>query len=60
MTRQLKNKIGYKLNDKVSKLLKEGKRKTLVLQSGMTIQYDSGDENRIEWLIDRINNVSGN
>ena len=57
MERKLKNKIAYKLNDKVSKVIREGKKKTVVLSSGMTIQYDKGQEDQIEWFLDRLNNV---
>lgn len=56
MTRKLKNKFGYKLNDSVVTIQKKGANMKAIFKSGFEIEYKKGQENRIEWLLDQIDN----
>ena len=54
MTRKLKNKIGYKLNGLVSVIQKRGANVKVILSNGFAFEYQRGQENNLEQIIDAI------
>ncbi len=57
MTRHQITKMEYKLNDRLTETRRIGSQVTLVFKSGFTLEYQKGkEEDRIEWLIDKLAN----
>ena len=56
MTRNQLTKLQYKLNDRLEATHRIGSKMTLIFKSGFTLEYNKGEEDRIEWLVDKIAN----